>query len=249
MEPSDWPIGDVMLDAVEERPNWKGLADAVVVVVRDVDPPSMVALVSAGLPNEKTEDASESVLTPPPKENVGCCFDASSVVLAATPKANVGSFLSAVDGVAPKAKVVAGFEGSLNVVAAVVVLAMLEPNVNTDDAGAAVVVTFPNDVFSSAFLTASPNVKLRVLLPLSLVRADPNVPIVVLPKVGIFGASSGLGRVVAVVAAVVPKLKTEEGFSDVTASAFFSKELAPKANIAGRGAVAAVVVDVVVVAG
>ena len=93
-------MGEEMLDAAVDRPNWKVLADAVVVVVRDVEPPSMLALVSAGLPNEKTDDASESVLTPPPKENVGCCFDASSV-LAATPKANVGSFLSTAVEVAP----------------------------------------------------------------------------------------------------------------------------------------------------
>ena len=244
-------MGEVMFAAAVDRPNWKGLADAVVVVVRDVEPPSMLALVSAGLPNEKTDDASESVLTLPPKENVGCCFDASSVVLAETPKANVGSFLSTAVEDAPKAKVDAGFDGSLNVVGAVVVaFGKLEPNENTDDAGAAVVVTFPNGVLSSTFLAASPNVKLRVLLPLSLVRPDPNVPIVELPKVGIFGASSVLGRVGAVVE-LAPKLKTGAGFSDVTASAFFSRELAPKANIAGRGAVVAVVVvvDEVVVAG
>ncbi len=241
-------MGEAMVDAAVDRPNWKGLADAVVVVVKEVEPPSMLALDSAGLPNVKTDEASESVLTTPPKENDADCLVVSSVVFAATPKANVGSFLSTAVVDAPKAKVVAGFDGSLNVDAAVVVVVVfgkLEPNENTDDAGAAVVVTLTNEAFSSTFLTASPNVKLRVLLPLSLVRPDPNVPIVVLPKVGIFDASSDFGRAGVEVA---PKLKTGAGFSDVTASAFFSRELAPKANIAGRGAVdaAVVVVDEVV---
>lgn len=226
---------------------------------------------SVVFPKAKRDGASdEDDLTVFPNENAGACLG-SSVGLAAAPNMNVESFFSvlivaaavvvAVEGVDPNANVDPSFDGSVG-------LADVDPKANNDGiaevAGAA----------DSSFLAASPKAKLNLLPSFKSAPNVVVVAVNALPKVGSFG-SSGFGKDVELVTGVpkakreaglsdeavkvdvdggAPKAKTAGlagsvvlgvVFEEVMASDFLSKVLAPKANMAGRGAVVEAVVVVV----